>query len=143
MAEKSPLKAVSDKIADAMPGGGTKHEGPEEGIPGKPAPVSPQLAEPVQPVEPLPPKADQSGPETVSPTGQPTGADQARMAQSGAYLTTAQGTRLADSDHSLKAGPRGPVLLQDHHLREKLMHFDHERIPERVVHARGSAAHGV
>lgn len=41
-----------------------------------------------------------------------------------------------------RAGPRGPVLLQDHHLREKITHFDHERIPERVVHARGAAAHG-
>ncbi len=65
------------------------------------------------------------------------------MAQSGSYLTDAQGTRLYDTDHSLKAGPRGPVLLQDHHLREKVMHFDHERIPERVVHARGAGAHGV
>lgn len=92
---------------------------------------------------PPPPAADQQGPETVSPTGQPTGADHARMAQSGEHLTTAHGTRLPDTDHSLKAGPRGPVLLQDHHLREKLMHFDHERIPERVVHARGAAAHGV
>ncbi|MFF7300534.1 catalase [Streptomyces sp. NPDC008265] len=142
MPEKNPLKAVTDKIAEAVQGGGAQ-PGPEEGIPGKPASVSPQLIEPVQPVEPLPPKADQRGPETVSPTGQPTGDEQARMAQSGAYLTTAQGTRLYDTDHSLKAGPRGPVLLQDHHLREKLMHFDHERIPERVVHARGAAAHGV
>ncbi|WP_411104705.1 catalase [Streptomyces sp. cmx-4-9] len=112
-------------------------------LPGKPGPVSPAVAEPVQPAEPLPPKADQRGPETVSPTGQPTGADQARRAQSGAYLTTAQGARLPDTDHSLKAGARGPVLLQDHHLREKITHFDHERIPERVVHARGAAAHGV
>ncbi|MEU1730848.1 catalase [Streptosporangium sp. NPDC020145] len=64
-------------------------------------------------------------------------------AQGGDRLTTAQGLRLADTDHSLKAGPQGPVLLQDHHLREKVMHFDHERIPERVVHARGAAAHGV
>ncbi|MFB7170583.1 catalase [Streptomyces sp. NPDC056254] len=142
MPEKNPLKAVTDKIADAVQGGGAGH-GSEEGIPGKPASVSPQLTEPVQPVEPLPPKKDQRGPETVSPTGQPTGDEQARTAQSGAYLTTAQGTRLYDTDHSLKAGPRGPVLLQDHHLREKLMHFDHERIPERVVHARGAAAHGV
>src|SRR3954468_21664944 len=64
------------------------------------------------------------------------------MAQTGAYLTTATGRRVRDTDHSLKVGPRGPVLLQDHQLREKIMHFDHERIPERVVHARGSAAHG-
>lgn len=142
MSEKNPVKAVADKIADVVHGDPAA-AGPEEGVPGKPGSVSPQLIEPVEPVEPLPPKADQSGPETVGPTGQPTGADQARVAQSGAYLTTAQGTRLYDSDHSLKAGPRGPVLLQDHHLREKLMHFDHERIPERVVHARGSAAHGI
>ncbi|WP_435975581.1 catalase [Streptomyces sp. Qhu_M48] len=141
MSEKNPVKAVADEIADVMHTGPV--EGPEEGVPGKPAPVSPQLVEPTTPVEPLPPKAEQRGPETVSPTGQPTGAEQARMAQSGAYLTTAQGVRLPATDHSLKAGPRGPVLLQDHHLREKLMHFDHERIPERVVHARGSAAHGV
>ncbi|MFF8383079.1 catalase [Streptomyces kanasensis] len=111
--------------------------------PGAPAPEPAQVDEPTEPREPLPPKPDQRGPETVSPTGQPTGADPARMAQSGAYLTTAQGTRLYDTDHSLKAGARGPVLLQDHHLREKITHFDHERIPERVVHARGAAAHGI
>ena len=51
--------------------------------------------------------------------------------------------RLPDTDHSLKAGERGPSLLEDFHLREKITHFDHERIPERVVHARGAAAHGV
>ncbi|GAA1354776.1 catalase CatB [Arthrobacter rhombi] len=60
----------------------------------------------------------------------------------GKTLTTSQGTPLQDTEHSLKAGPRGPVLLQDHHLREKITHFDHERIPERVVHARGAGAHG-
>jgi catalase len=64
-------------------------------------------------------------------------------AQHGAHLTTSTGTRLRDTDHSLKAGERGPSLLQDHHLREKITHFDHERIPERVVHARGAGAHGV
>ncbi|AUI60241.1 catalase [Amycolatopsis sp. BJA-103] len=62
--------------------------------------------------------------------------------QRGNYLTTAQGVRLPDTDHSLKAGPRGPSLMEDFHLREKITHFDHERIPERVVHARGAAAHG-
>ncbi len=64
-------------------------------------------------------------------------------AQSGVFLTTAQGLRLPDTDHSLKAGVRGPTLLEDFHLREKITHFDHERIPERVVHARGAAAHGI
>jgi len=57
-------------------------------------------------------------------------------------LTTDQGIPVADNQNSLKAGARGPVLLQDFVLREKITHFDHERIPERVVHARGSAAHG-
>ncbi len=64
-------------------------------------------------------------------------------AQRGRYLTTAQGLHLPDTDHSLKAGPRGPSLLEDFHLREKITHFDHERIPERAVHARGAAAHGI
>ncbi len=64
-------------------------------------------------------------------------------AQDSDFLTTSQGTRLPDTDDSLKAGGRGPTLLEDFHLREKIMHFDHERIPERVVHARGAAAHGV
>lgn len=112
-------------------------------VPGSPAPEPASVDEPTEPRGPLPPKADQRGPDTVSPTGQATGVDQAKVAQAGSYLTTAQGARLYDTDHSLKAGPRGPVLLQDHHLREKITHFDHERIPERVVHARGAAAHGV
>ncbi|MBG0561089.1 catalase [Actinoplanes aureus] len=66
-----------------------------------------------------------------------------RGLQTGDYLTTAHGLRLPDTDHSLKAGPRGPALMEDFHLREKITHFDHERIPERVVHARGTGVHGV
>ena len=58
------------------------------------------------------------------------------------FLTSNQGVRINDNQNSLRAGSRGPSLLEDHFLREKLTHFDHERIPERVVHARGSAAHG-
>jgi catalase len=64
-------------------------------------------------------------------------------AQDSELLTTAQGQRLSHTDDSLKVGARGPTLLEDFHLREKVMHFDHERIPERVVHARGVGAHGV
>src|SRR6188472_3639909 len=60
----------------------------------------------------------------------------------GEFLTTNQGVRVNDDQNSLKAGERGPSLLEDFILREKITHFDHERIPERVVHARGSAAHG-
>ena len=61
----------------------------------------------------------------------------------GQFLTTNHGLRINDDQNSLKAGPRGATLLEDFHFREKMTHFDHERIPERVVHARGSAAHGV
>jgi catalase len=57
-------------------------------------------------------------------------------------LTTNEGLRMSEDQNSLRAGERGPTLLEDFHLREKIMHFDHERIPERVVHARGSGAHG-
>ncbi|HEX6732545.1 MAG TPA: catalase, partial [Pyrinomonadaceae bacterium] len=60
----------------------------------------------------------------------------------GEFLTTNQGVRINDNQNSLKAGERGGSLLEDFILREKITHFDHERIPERVVHARGSAAHG-
>src|SRR6185295_11011278 len=60
----------------------------------------------------------------------------------GSLLTTNQGTRINDNQNTLKAGPRGPSLLEDFIFREKITHFDHERIPERVVHARGAAAHG-
>ncbi len=60
----------------------------------------------------------------------------------GDFLTTNQGVRMGDDDNSLKAGARGPTLMEDFHFREKITHFDHERIPERVVHARGSGAHG-
>ena len=60
-----------------------------------------------------------------------------------AHLTTNSGMRVADNQNSLRAGERGPSLLEDFVLREKIFHFDHERIPERIVHARGSAAHGV
>ena len=111
-------------------------------IPGAPAAQAPDLAEPTEPVDPLPPKPDQGAPEARTATGADTGAEPSARAQQGRWLTTSTGTRLRDTDHSLKAGERGPTLLQDHHLREKITHFDHERIPERVVHARGSGAHG-
>lgn len=57
-------------------------------------------------------------------------------------LSTNMGVKVSHTDDSLKAGPRGPTLMEDFHFREKITHFDHERIPERVVHARGTGAHG-
>jgi hypothetical protein len=65
-----------------------------------------------------------------------------RAAAGAPVLTTNQGLPVSDDQNSLAAAPRGPVLLEDFVLREKITHFDHERIPERIVHARGSGAHG-
>jgi catalase len=140
-AAKKPVQAIQEaatKVKDAVTGAAS--DGPIPGVPGSEPPT---VEEPTTPREPPPPKPDQGSPAPVSPTGAPTDLPASSRAQSGAYLTTAQGVRVRDTDQSLKAGPRGPVLLQDHHLREKIMHFDHERIPERVAHARGAAAHGV
>jgi catalase len=72
----------------------------------------------------------------------PRGGETHQTAEGDVVLTTNQGTKLADNQNSLKGGSRGPTLLEDFILREKITHFDHERIPERIVHARGSAAHG-
>ena len=112
-------------------------------VPGVPSSEAPTYEEPTDPRGPLPVKKDQAGPETLTPTGAVTGEPAESVAQQGELLTTGHGAPLVDTDHSLRVGPRGPTLLQDHHLREKVSHFDHERIPERVVHARGAAAHGV
>lgn len=143
MDPKQVAKDALDKVADAAESVADKAlaaDTPE--IPGAPAAAPPSLAEPTEPVDPLPPKPDQATPDTRTPTGAPASDDPRSMGQQGRWLTTSTGTRLRDTDHSLKAGERGPTLLQDHHLREKVTHFDHERIPERVVHARGAGAHG-
>jgi catalase len=79
-------------------------------------------------------------PEGVNATIEPL--DRVRVDSSGQMLTTNQGVAVADNQNSLKFGLRGPALLEDFVLREKITHFDHERIPERIVHARGSGAHG-
>jgi catalase len=71
------------------------------------------------------------------------GGEPHQRVESGNVLTTNHGVPIADNQNSLKSGARGPTLLEDFVLREKIFHFDHERIPERIVHARGSGAHGV
>ena len=81
-----------------------------------------------------------SKPSTPIPTKTGNGGE---LHQSGGELTTNFGVPISDNQNSLKAGARGPTLLEDFVLREKIFHFDHERIPERIVHARGSGAHGV
>lgn len=66
-----------------------------------------------------------------------------RIETQGEAMTTDQGIAIEHTEDSLRAGVRGPTLMDDFHLREKIMRFDHERIPERIVHARGAGAHGV
>jgi catalase len=79
---------------------------------------------------------------TPKPTSSKGGETHQQATPKGTQLTTNQGLPIGDNQNSLKAGGRGPTLLEDFILREKITHFDHERIPERIVHARGSAAHG-
>jgi catalase len=81
-----------------------------------------------------------ANPESPNPKGDDLAAF--REVPAGKTLTTNQGVPINDDQNTLRAGERGPSLLEDFHFREKLTHFDHERIPERVVHARGSGAHG-
>ncbi len=85
--------------------------------------------------------AGKQGSKTVQGRGGETH-QQVEKGEKNAVLTTDQGIPVSDNQNSLKSGARGPALLEDFVLREKIFHFDHERIPERIVHARGSAAHG-
>ncbi|MEU4245058.1 catalase [Actinoplanes sp. NPDC026619] len=130
---KDTVEAAAAKVSAAL----------TPDVPGSPGSGTPAVEEPATPHDPLPPKPEQGAPESRTPTGAATDVPPTDNSQQGEYLTSAHGLRLRDTDHSLKAGPRGPVLLQDQHFREKISHFDHERIPERVVHARGTGAHGV
>jgi catalase len=87
------------------------------------------------------PKTGKPAEPGVNPANAPL--ERERVDSAGRGLTTNFGQAIADNQNSLKAGLRGPILFEDFVLREKITHFDHERIPERIVHARGSAAHGV
>ena len=104
---KNAVEAAADKVADLL----------TPDVPGKPGSGTPTVEEPTTPHDPLPPKQEQGTPEPRTPTGAKLDGPATRNGQQGAYLTTSQGARLRDTDHSLKAGPRGPTLLQDHHLR--------------------------
>ncbi len=120
--------ALGGTLAGAVAAGGAAE--------GSPSPEPAQMSDTPNPAH------GNSGPATPDTTG--AGGELHRNA-GGEFssLTTNQGLPVADDENSLKAaGPRGPVVLEDFILREKINHFDHERIPERVVHARGSAAHG-
>jgi catalase len=91
---------------------------------------------------PIMAKSKDASPRASNPTQRAGGETHQTSAALEARITTNFGVPVSDDQNSLKAGPRGPSLLEDFVLREKIQHFDHERIPERIVHARGSAAHG-
>ncbi len=137
----------TQELAAAMPYNSTKalEHGTENGLATNPGITA-------TPASRLPTASTLSEAEANSKTGGPSlegvnntidALERVRVDSSGRVLTTNQGVPIADNQNSLKAGPRGPVLLEDFILREKITHFDHERIPERIVHARGSGAHGV
>ncbi|UVC30899.1 catalase HPII [Pantoea sp. SOD02] len=121
------------------------HKGPETSEPGL-GDLAPHDGGHKPAAEPTPPGKQPTAPGSLkAPATQNDKLEQLdeyRKNGENADLTTNQGTRIANDQNSLRAGARGPTLLEDFIMREKITHFDHERIPERIVHARGSAAHG-
>ncbi|WP_343553786.1 catalase HPII [Pantoea sp.] len=121
------------------------HKGPETAQPGL-GDLAPKGGGHQPPAEPTPPGKQPTAPGSLkAPETHNAKLDQLdalRKNGENADLTTNQGTRIANDQNSLRASSRGPTLLEDFIMREKITHFDHERIPERIVHARGSAAHG-
>ncbi|MGK3141203.1 catalase HPII [Pantoea sp. C2G6] len=119
--------------------------GPESSEPGLGS-LAPKDGSHQPPAEPTPPGKQPTAPGSLkAPQTHNAKLDQLETSRkNGTHqaLTTNQGTRIANDQNSLTAGSRGPTLLEDFIMREKITHFDHERIPERIVHARGSAAHG-
>lgn len=119
--------------------------GPESSEPGLGS-LAPKDGSHQPPAEPTPPGKQPTAPGSLkAPQTHSAKLDQLEASRKNGIhqaLTTNQGTRIANDQSSLLAGSRGPTLLEDFILREKITHFDHERIPERIVHARGSAAHG-
>ena len=145
MDTSKPAKAVKGAVEGAVEGAAAKAADlltPD--VPGAPGSAPPSLEEPTTPHRPA--AAERRPGRTADAYAHRRAHRRAGDRAGAAGRATSpppNGARLRDTDHSLKAGPRGPILLQDHHLREKITHFDHERIPERVVHARGAGAHGV
>ncbi|WP_336356633.1 catalase HPII [Pseudomonas granadensis] len=95
--------------------------------------------------KPAPAKSELAGtdtPDRANTNAKLESLEEFRSDATGQALRTNQGVKIADNQNTLKAGPRGPSLLEDFIMREKITHFDHERIPERIVHARGTGAHG-
>lgn len=95
--------------------------------------------------KPAPAKSEMAGtdtPDRANTNAKLDSLETFRSDATGQALRTNQGVKVADNQNTLKVGERGPSLLEDFIMREKITHFDHERIPERIVHARGTGAHG-
>jgi catalase len=144
MTELADHAAEQQALAEAMPFNSAKpseygastsapHEGPHQPMP-SPLTGAGTLSEKNESLK--------TGSATLAPQSLDGSLESKRGNSEGQVLTTNQGVPVANNQDSLKAGLRGPTLLEDFILREKITHFDHERIPERIVHARGSAAHG-
>ena len=132
LAEAMPFNAA--KPGEYAPADPTKPpQGPHENMP-SPTTGASTLSEKSE--------SAKTGPATLEPQSLKGSLESKRVNSAGQVLTTNQGVPVSSNQDSLKAGLRGPTLLEDFILREKITHFDHERIPERIVHARGSAAHG-
>ncbi len=136
--------AAQNRLAEAMPFNESKpheygYENAVSPVAGATRPSSPQDGAGTISEDNISEKTGAPALETTSMDGALT---DKRVNSTGEPLTTNQGVAISDNQNSLKAGLRGPTLLEDFILREKITHFDHERIPERIVHARGSGAHG-
>ena len=142
----SEKMAQTESLVSAMPYN-TRKAG-EHGFANGTQPQAGETVEPDSPMVGASTLSEENGSEKTGSTAVPglnsaiEPLDRVRVDSTGRHLTTNQGVAVADNQNSLKMGVRGPALLEDFILREKITHFDHERIPERIVHARGSAAHG-
>ena len=135
--QQSLVEAMPYNAAKASEYGASSTSAPPEG-PHQPMPSPTTGAGTLSEVN----ASAKTGPATVAPQSLDGSLASRRVSSEGQVLTTNQGVPIGTNQDSLKAGLRGPTLLEDFILREKITHFDHERIPERIVHARGSGAHG-
>ncbi len=150
-AAKEPLAVrklkATEQLAGAMPH--NRHKAAEYQLDSASAPPEGEQVKPTDPLAGASTTTEDAASEKLGDGEPPAGENpttgplqRVRVDSGGQALTTNQGVPISDNQNTLKAGVRGPALLEDFVLREKVMHFDHERIPERVVHARGSGAHG-
>ena len=141
-APKTNASKTSSSISQAKPSAARSASRPDTATPKNPAMMAPASNQPVGKKTKVTDGKNNVLPEK-SGNAKLDEMNDSRRDPEGQMFVTDEGLGIIDTDNSLKAGVRGPSLIEDFHLREKITRFDHERIPERVVHARGAAAHGV